>query len=71
MKNVFITEEETINTGTKLIIRDIAQQQVGEHTEMLCLVKTEAGRKAHLERKAVGIPPSEEEHGKEGVNSFI
>jgi len=38
---------------------------------MLCLVKTEAGRKAHLESKAVGIPPSEEEHGKEVVNSFI
>ena len=30
---------------------------------MLCLVKTEAGRKAQ-ERKGVGIPPSEEVHGK-------
>ena len=33
VKNAFITEAETVNAGTKFIIRDIAQQQVGEHRE--------------------------------------
>jgi hypothetical protein len=33
VKNTFILEAEIVNAGTKFIIRDIAQQQVGEHTE--------------------------------------
>ena len=33
VKNAFITEAETVNAGTKFIIGDIAQQQVGEHIE--------------------------------------
>ena len=33
MENALITEAETVNAGAKLIIRDIAQQQVGEHRE--------------------------------------
>ena len=61
MKNVFITEAETVNAGTKFIIRDTAQQ-VGEHTEKL--FKTEQGRDTHLERKGVGILPSEEDCSK-------
>ena len=32
VKNVFIMGEETVNVGTKFIIRDVSQQ-VGEHTE--------------------------------------
>ena len=37
---------------------------------MVCLVNTE-GRDAHLEREVVDILPSEEEHSKEAVKSFI
>ena len=33
VKNVFNTEAETVNAGTEFIIRDVAQQQVGEHME--------------------------------------
>ena len=35
MKNAFIMEAETVNAGTKFIITDIAQQQVGEHIEKM------------------------------------
>ena len=33
MKNAFITEAEMVHAGTKFIIRDIAQHQVGKHIE--------------------------------------
>ena len=33
VKNAFLTEAKTVKIGTKFIISDIAQQQVGEHTE--------------------------------------
>ena len=33
VKKAFLTEAKTAKTGTEFIIRDIAQQQVGEHTE--------------------------------------
>ena len=33
VKNSFIMVAETVNAGTKSIARDIAQQQMGEHTE--------------------------------------
>jgi len=32
VKNAFIMEAKTINAGTGFVIRDKAQQQVGEHT---------------------------------------
>ena len=35
VKNAFLMEAKTVKTGTEFIIRDIAQQQVGEHTEKL------------------------------------
>lgn len=35
VKSAFVTEAETINASTKFIIRDIAQQQVGEHIDKL------------------------------------
>ena len=33
MKNAFIMEVETVKAGINFIIRDIAQQQVGEDIE--------------------------------------
>ena len=33
VKNVFITEAETVSAGEMLLLRDVAQQQVGDHTE--------------------------------------
>ena len=33
MDNAVISEAETVNAGAKLVIGDIAQQQVGEHIE--------------------------------------
>ena len=32
VKNAFLKEAKTVKTGTKFIIRHIAQQQVGEHS---------------------------------------
>ena len=32
-ENTFLTEAETVNAGTRFVIRGRAQQQVGEHTE--------------------------------------
>ena len=60
---------KTAQTGTRIIIRDIAQQQVGEHTEKQFAQKQ--GRDAHPERKGVGILPNEEECSKGAVKSFI
>ena len=68
MINSFITEAETINVGTKFIIGDIAQ--VGEHREKW-FVKTEARHRCTPGEKACGHRPSEEEHSKEVVKSFI
>ena len=45
VKNAVVTEARSINASTKFISRDRAQQQVGEHTEKVCLVKTEARRR--------------------------
>ena len=55
MNNALITEAETINAGTKFIITDIAQEQVGEYTEKW-FVKTEARQLAHVERRVWGVP---------------
>ena len=52
MKNVFITEAETVNAGTKLVVRDIEQQQGGEHRPE----RQKQGRDEHLERKCVVSP---------------
>ena len=71
LKNAFLREAKTVKTGTKFIIRDIAQQ-VGEHTEtqFICL-RQKQGRDTLLERKGVGVPPNEEERSKEAVKSLI
>ena len=49
VKNSFIMETETVNEDTKFIIRDVAQQEVGEYIEKL-LVKTEARPETHTQR---------------------
>ena len=69
VKNAFITEAETIKAGTKFIVRDRAQQVWGEHTEVVCSVKTEA-RQRCTPREGVGVPRSEEECDKEAVKLF-
>ena len=69
VKNAFITEAETTKAGTKFIVRDRAQQVWGEHTEVVCSVKTEA-RQRCTPREGVGVPRSEEECGKEAVKLF-
>ena len=40
---------KTVNEDTKFIIRDVAQQEVGEYIEKL-LVKTEARPETHTQR---------------------
>ena len=61
MKNASVTEAETVNAGTEFIVRHIAQQQVGEHTQKrLVSSRQKQGRAAHPERKGVGILPCEE-----------
>ena len=56
VKNAFLTEAKTVKTGTKLIIRDITQQQVGEHTEKQ-FVKTETRQRCTPGEKGCGRPP--------------
>ena len=34
--------QKTVNAGTEFISRDMAQQQVGEHRETVCLAEKEA-----------------------------
>ena len=71
MKNVCITEAETVNTGTKFIIRDLAQQ-VGERIrETVCSAEIEARQRGTPGEKGCGRPPSEEKHSKAVVTSFI
>ena len=71
-KNVFIMEAETVNAGTKFIIRDKAQQQVGERIEkQFVQMRQKQDRDAYVERNGVGIPPSEEEGRQEAVKSCI
>ena len=48
-------EAEMVNAGTKLIIKDKAQSQVGEHTEKLCLV--DRRQSCTLEKKGCGHLP--------------
>ena len=61
----FSRRQKTVKTGIKFIIRDIAQQQVGEHTEKQ--LRQKEGRDAHPERKGVGVLPNEEERSEEAV----
>ena len=57
VKNAFITEAETINVGAKFIIRDTAQQQVGQHREKW-FVKTEARQRCTPgEKERVWVSP--------------
>ena len=53
VKTSFIIEAETVNTGTKFIIRDVAQQEVGQYIEKL-LVETEARPRHTLRKKECG-----------------
>ena len=70
-KCIYHPEAETVNAGTKFIIRDIAQR-VGEDLEKwFVYLRQKQGRDAHLERKGVGVLPSEEECSKEAVKTFI
>ena len=57
VKNTFIMVAETVNAGTKFIVRDIAQQQVGEHREIVYLVETEARQRLTPREKRCGCPP--------------
>ena len=70
MKNTFITEAETINVCAKFIIRDTAQQQVGQHREKW-FVKTEARQRCTPGEKGRGLTPREEQHSKEPLMSLI
>ena len=49
------TEARTVNTGTKFIVTDVTQQQVGEHTEKQ-FVKTEARQRCIPAEKGCGRP---------------
>ena len=70
VKNVFNTEAETVNAGTEFIIRDVAQQPVGEHMEKWFVqLRQKQGRDAPLARK--GCASGEEERSKEVVKSLI
>ena len=44
---------------------------MGEHREIVCLVKIEARQKCTPREKGCGRPPREEEHRKEVVKSFL
>ena len=48
---------ETVNAGTKFIVRDIAQQQVGEHREIVYLVEIEARQRLTTQREKVWVSP--------------
>ena len=66
MKNKFLKEAKTVETGTKFIIRDTAQ--VGEHTEkQFIYLRQKQGRDTHLKRKGVGVLPNEEECTREVI----
>ena len=56
----------------KFIIRDKAQQQVGERIEkQFVQMRQKQDRDAHVERNGVGIPRSEEEGSTAAIKSFI
>ena len=72
MKNTFITGAETVNAGTKFIIRDIAQQQVGARRETVRLVEIEARQRFPTGEKGCGHPFLVRRNTvKSGVKSFI
>ena len=50
-----LSEVETINAGTKFLIRDTADQ--GESSERNCLVETEARQRSTPEEKGYAHPP--------------
>ena len=61
MKNAFITETETINAGTKFIIRDSITTSGRAHKETVCSVKTEGRQRRTPGEKGCGRPLNEEE----------
>ena len=72
MKNTFIPEAEIVNAGTKLIIRDNSTTtRQRAHREMVILRLDGSKAEIHTQREGVGVQPSEEEHGKKTVTSFI
>ena len=70
-KNALITEEESVNTSTKFIMKDITQQ-VEQHTEKVCFIEREAGQRCTPPgEKGCGSPASEEEPRKERVKFHL
>ena len=69
MKNALIPEAESVNVGTKFIIRDTAH--MGEHTEKCLYLRLKQGGDAHPERKDAGVLLSERECRKEPIKSFM
>ena len=55
MKNALITEAETVNAGTKFIVRDTAELG-GEHIETVCLAEIEARQRCTPIKKGCGCP---------------
>ena len=55
MKNALITEAETVNAGTKFIVRDTAELG-GEHIETVCLAEIEARQRCTPGERAWASP---------------
>ena len=71
MKNAFIMEAETVNAGTKFIIRHSTTTRERAHRETICLVEIEARQISTPRNKGCVHPPNEEEPSNEMVKSFI
>ena len=72
MKNAFITWAETVNAGTKFIIkRHCAATSGRTQREMVRLVEIEARQRCTPREKGCECPLSEEELCKEAVKSFV
>ena len=70
MKNAFIRKAETLNAGTKFIIRDKVQQQMEEHKRNN-LNEIEARQRGTPRGKECGCTPIEEEGSKKVAKSLI
>ena len=71
VKNAFIVEAETVNAGTKFIIRHSTTTCGRAHRETICLVEIEGKQRSTPRDKGCGHPPNEEEPSKEVVKLFI
>ena len=68
VKNAFIMEAETVNAGTKFIIRHSTTTRERAHRETICLVEIEARQRDTPREEGCWCPPSEEEHGKKHLS---